>query len=84
MRATVCARLDITRTQVHACNVLGESSKSRSVTKYAAIVKPENIRRRLVSRPDLLVSCARQVNTVRLQDEDTIASNVLLVSTQAN
>ena len=80
----VRAMPDITKTQVYAHNVLGESSKSRWVTRYAVIAKQENTRRRLVSRLNPLASCARQVNTAKLQDEEMTASYAQLGSTQAN
>lgn len=83
-RMTVCVRLDITKTQVHARNVGKESSKSRWAMGRAAIVKPARIPRRSVKRQVPRALRARQVNTVRLRDGELIASCVLRANTQTN
>ena len=83
-RMTVCVRLDITKTQVHARNVGKESSKSRWAMRHAAIVQPARIPRRSVKRQVPRAFGARQVNTVRLRDGELIASCVLRANTQTN
>jgi hypothetical protein len=75
-RVIVRVKLDTTITQVYAGIVPRENSRSRSATRRAATVQQENIRPRLVSRPQPRASCARQANTAIRQDEQKAACYV--------
>jgi hypothetical protein len=82
-RATVCARLDTTKTRVYAGSARKASSRLRWVTRRVAIAKPANIQGRLVKHPVWRAYCARQASMARVQDEETTAKTVLRASTQA-
>jgi hypothetical protein len=81
--ATVCARLDISKTQVYARNAPEASSKPRLEMRRVATVDRAHIQRLLVRHQAPRAWSARRESTARMRDEGRTVKSVPEASTQA-